>query len=112
MSSRTSIWPSRSASIASRASQSQPGMPWLPTTAERVQSSLRGLLYDHVTNLGPAYFTRARTGDVIVSMVEGIQQLETYFGQYLPQLCVAVLTPILIFFFVAFIDVPVALVML
>jgi thiol reductant ABC exporter CydC subunit len=81
-------------------------------TAARVQGHLRAVLYDHVTALGPAHFTRARTGDVIVSMVEGIQQLETYFGQYLPQLCVAVLTPILIFSFVAFIDLPVALVML
>jgi ATP-binding cassette subfamily C protein CydCD len=81
-------------------------------TAARVQAHLRTLLYGHVTALGPAHFTRARTGDVMVSMVEGIQQLETYFGQYLPQLCVAVLTPILIFAFVAFVDLPVALVML
>src|SRR6185369_1016670 len=72
----------------------------------------RARLYDHVTTLGPAHFTRARTGDVIISMVEGIQQLETYFGQYLPQLAVAVLTPLLIFAFVAFIDLPIALVML
>ena len=81
-------------------------------TAARVQGRLRALLYDHVTALGPAHFTRTRTGDVIVSMVEGIQQLETYFGQYLPQLAVAVLTPILIFAFVAFVDLPIALVML
>jgi ABC-type multidrug transport system fused ATPase/permease subunit len=81
-------------------------------TAARVQGRLRALLYDHVATLGPAHFTRSRTGDVIVSMVEGVQQLETYFGQYLPQLAVAVLTPLLIFTFVAFIDWPIALVML
>src|SRR5262245_160749 len=80
--------------------------------AARVQGRRRALLYDQVTALGPAHFTRARTGDVLVSMVEGIQQLETYFGQYLPQLCVALLTPLLIFAFVAFIDLPVSLVML
>jgi ATP-binding cassette subfamily C protein CydCD len=45
-------------------------------------------------------------------MVEGVQQLEVYFGQYLPQLAVAALTPPLIFAFVAFVDLPVALVLL
>src|SRR5262245_1398484 len=80
-------------------------------TAATVQARLRRTIYDHVTALGPAHFTRSRTGDVILSMVEGIQQLEVYFGQFLPQLAVAGLTPVLIFGFVAFIDLPVALVM-
>src|SRR5438105_4465386 len=81
-------------------------------TAARVQAALRQAIYDRVTALGPAHFTRSRTGDVILSMVEGVQQLEVYFGQYLPQLAVAALTPVLIFAFVAFIDLPVALVTL
>ena len=81
-------------------------------TAALVQAALRRTLYAHVTALGPAHVGRARTGDVVLSMVEGIQQLEVYFGQYLPQLAVAVLTPVLIFGFVAFIDLPVALVTL
>src|SRR5438094_1218991 len=70
-------------------------------TAARVQAALRQAIYDRVTALGPAHFTRSRTGDVILSMVEGVQQLEVYFGQYLPQLAVAALTPVLIFAFVA-----------
>jgi ATP-binding cassette subfamily C protein CydCD len=81
-------------------------------TAVRVQSVLREAIYDRVTALGPAHFTQSRTGDVILSMVEGVQQLEVYFGQYLPQLFVAALTPILIFGFVAFLDLPIALVYL
>src|SRR6266436_9987579 len=81
-------------------------------TAARVQAALRQAIYDRVTALGPAHFTRSRTGDVILSMVEGVQQLEVYFGQYLPQLAVAALTPPLIFAFVAFVDLPVALVLL
>src|SRR5256712_2281927 len=44
-------------------------------------------------------------------MVEGVQQLEVYFGQFLPQLVVTVATPILIFTFVAFVDLPVAVVL-
>jgi ATP-binding cassette subfamily B protein len=81
-------------------------------TAARVQQELRQAIYERVTALGPAHFTSSRTGDVILSMVEGVQQLEVYFGQYLPQLAVAALTPPLIFAFVAFVDLPVALVLL
>ena len=81
-------------------------------TAARVQTRLRQNLYDHIVALGPAHFSGARTAEVMLSLVEGIQQLETYFGQYLPQLFVAALTPVLIFGFVAFLDLPVALVML
>src|SRR5205823_2367982 len=81
-------------------------------TAALVQGKLRAALYAHVTALGPAHFGRSRTGDVVLSMVEGIQQLEVYFGQYLPQLAVAALPPVLIFASVAFIDLPVALVTL
>src|SRR5256884_1080460 len=81
-------------------------------TTAIVQARLRQAIYDQVVALGPAHFARSRTGDVLVSMVEGVQQLEVYFGQYLPQLAVAALTPVLIFAFVAFIDLPVALVTL
>jgi ATP-binding cassette, subfamily C, bacterial CydCD len=77
-------------------------------TAARVQARLRGTLYAQITALGPAHFTQARTGDVILSVVEGVQQLEVYFGQYLPQLFVSALTPLLIFAIVAAIDLPLA----
>ena len=66
-------------------------------TSARVQLSLRQNLYQQIVNLGPAYFGLKRTGDVLVSLVEGVEQLETYFGQYIPQLFVAGLTPIMIF---------------
>jgi ATP-binding cassette subfamily B protein len=81
-------------------------------TAAVVQAALRRAIHDRVNALGPAHFTAARTGDVILSMVEGVQQLEVYFGQYLPQLAVAALTPFLIFACVAVIDLPIALVLL
>jgi ATP-binding cassette, subfamily B, bacterial len=81
-------------------------------TAARVQARLRAAIYAQITALGPAHFTQARTGDVILSVVEGVQQLEVYFGQYLPQLFVSALTPFLIFAIVAAIDGPLALVFL
>ncbi|MGH7414824.1 MAG: ABC transporter ATP-binding protein, partial [Candidatus Rokuibacteriota bacterium] len=77
-------------------------------TAARVQRRLRGRLYEQITALGPAHFTHTRTGDVILSVVEGVQQLEVYFGQFLPQLFVSALTPFLIFAVVATIDLPLA----
>ena len=81
-------------------------------TAARVQARLRQAVHAHVLLLGPAHFTASRTGDVVLTVVEGVQQLEVYFGQYLPQLFVAALTPALIFAFMAWLDVPIALVLL
>ena len=62
-------------------------------TAVRVQLALRKRLYAKVVALGPAHFGMERTGAVMISMIDGVEQLETYFGQYLPQLLVAVITP-------------------
>src|SRR5271167_33583 len=81
-------------------------------TATRVQEDLRGRLYDKVAALGPAWFAGERTGGVMLSIVDGVEQLQTFFGQYVPQVCIAVLTPLAIFVFIAFWDVPVAAVML
>ncbi|NQV58476.1 MAG: ABC transporter ATP-binding protein [Alphaproteobacteria bacterium] len=77
-------------------------------TAAQVQITLRQHLYEKIVHLGPAYFGLQRTGDVLVSLVEGVEQLETYFGQYLPQLFVAALTPLLIFGFIVFLDPAIA----
>ncbi|MEM7254543.1 MAG: ABC transporter transmembrane domain-containing protein, partial [Pseudomonadota bacterium] len=81
-------------------------------TAAKVQFVLRQHLYDKVIALGPAHFGMERTGDVLLSMVDGVEQLETYFGQYLPQFFVALLTPFLVFACVYFLDGPVAWTML
>ena len=81
-------------------------------TAARVRLHLRRQLFDKVTILGPGYVARERSGDVTLSLVDGVEQLEVYFGQYLPQLLVSLLTPLLIFAFVAWLDLPVAAVTL
>ena len=77
-------------------------------TAALVQLEIRKRLYDKIIALGPAHFGLERTGDVIASAIDGVEQLETYFGQYLPQLIVAALLPLGIFGFVAMLDLPVA----
>jgi ATP-binding cassette, subfamily B, bacterial len=81
-------------------------------TAARVQLRLRRRLFDKVTELGPSYVGQQRSGDVTISLIDGVEQLEVYFGQYLPQLLVSLLTPLLIFACVAWLDLPVAIVML
>ena len=77
-------------------------------TALQVQFTLRQRLFDQVVRLGPSHFDRKRTGDVTVGVIEGVEQLETFFGQYLPQLIVAALAPIGIFIFMGWLDLPVA----
>jgi ATP-binding cassette, subfamily B, bacterial len=81
-------------------------------TAAQVQTDLRGRLYDKIAELGPAWFAGERTGGVMLSVVDGVEQLQTFFGQYVPQVCVAALTPIAIFLFIMWWDLPVATVML
>jgi ATP-binding cassette subfamily B protein len=81
-------------------------------TATRVQEALRGRLYDKIVALGPAWFGAERTGGVMLSIVDGVEQLQTFFGQYLPQVSIATCAPLAIFAFMAFWDVPVAAVML
>ena len=77
-------------------------------TAAKVQLHLRRLLFAKVAELGPGYVGQQRSGDVTLSLVDGVEQLETYFGQYIPQLTVSMLTPLLIFAFIAWLDFVVA----
>lgn len=79
-------------------------------TAGEIKIRLRDQLYQHVLRLGPGYFDQKRTGDVVLSLVEGVEQLETFFGQYFPQLAIAALTPLLIFVCMAWFDLQTALV--
>ncbi|APT58855.1 ABC transporter [Roseomonas gilardii] len=81
-------------------------------TAAAVQTKLRGALFDRIAALGPAWFAGERTGGVMLSMIDGVEQLQTFFGQYLPQLAIAACAPVAIFLFIAWWDVPVALVLL
>ena len=81
-------------------------------TASRVQRGIRQQLFDRMVDLGPAHFAHLRSGELSSAAVEGIEQLEIYFGRYLPQFFVAVVTPLVIFAVVAWLDLPVAAVLL
>ncbi|MGX9964834.1 ABC transporter transmembrane domain-containing protein [Roseomonas sp. F4] len=80
--------------------------------AAAVQGRLRAMLFDRIAALGLAWFAGERTGGVMLSMVDGVEQLQTFFGQYMPQLAIAACAPVAIFLFMAWWDVPVALVLL
>ncbi len=81
-------------------------------TASRVQARLRRAIFDRIAALGPGTVARRRSGALTLSLIDGVEQLEVYFGQFLPQFLIALLTPILIFAAIAFVDLPVAAVML
>lgn len=68
--------------------------------AARVKTRLRARLLAHIESLGPAYTTEERTGDLTTALVEGIEALDAYYSQYLPQLILAALVPLSILFFV------------
>jgi thiol reductant ABC exporter CydD subunit len=64
--------------------------------AVRVKAVLRHALLDHLVALGPVHTLGERTGELSTTAVEGIESLDAYFRQYLPQLVVAVLIPLLL----------------
>lgn len=81
-------------------------------TSAQIQQTLRGKLYDRIVALGPAWFANQRTGGIMLTVVDGVEQLQTFFGQYLPQVAIAAAAPFAIFAVIAFWDVPTALVFL
>ena len=81
-------------------------------TANIVKIGLRHDVYKHALDLGPGYFDRNRTGDVVLTLVEGIERLETFFGQYLSQILVSAIAPLAIFAYMVTLDVYIALIFL
>jgi ATP-binding cassette, subfamily C, bacterial CydCD len=80
--------------------------------AIRVKQALRHGLLAHLLALGPAYTRGERTGELVNTAVSGVETLEDYFSQYLPQLFSALLVPLIILLFVFPIDWLSALVLL
>ena len=66
----------------------------------RIKASLRQRLMSHIVSLGPVYARGERTGELITTVVEGIEALEDYFSKYLPQLILSAVIPMLILGFV------------
>jgi thiol reductant ABC exporter CydD subunit len=61
-----------------------------------VKSALRRRLLAHVVDLGPAYLSRARAGELATLSTRGLDALDAYFARYLPQLILAGLVPVVV----------------
>lgn len=80
--------------------------------AERVKLALRSKLYRKMVALGPSYRSRVKTSDVVQSAGEGVEQIQSSFELFLPQLFYAILAPITLFAVIAPINMPAAVTML
>lgn len=81
-------------------------------SSRAVKLRLRGLVYDKLLRLGASYRERVSTGEVVQVAVEGVDQLETYFGAYLPQFFYAMLAPLTLFAVLCRVNLPAATVLL
>jgi ATP-binding cassette subfamily C protein CydCD len=85
-------------------------LTWISDTAAssvaiRVKTDLRERLFAQLFKLGPAHVRGERTGELSATVVEGVEALDAYYSQYLPQLVISAIVPLSILFFVFPIDV-------
>ena len=81
-------------------------------SSKTVKKTLRERIYQKLLRLGASYNEQVKTSEVVQVAVEGVDQLETYFGSYLPQFFYAMLAPLTLFVVLCFINVPAAIVLL
>ena len=70
--------------------------------SKTVKKKMRELIYDKLMSLGMKYRESVSTAELVQESVEGVDQLESYFGQYVPQFFYAFLAPITLFFLFGF----------
>lgn len=81
-------------------------------SSKMVKKRFRELIYRKLLRLGTSYKEQIQTSEVIQVAVEGVEQLETYFGSYLPQFFYAMLAPVTLFVVLSFVNVPAAVILL
>ena len=81
-------------------------------SSKAVKKTLREKIYGKLLCLGASYNQQVSTSEVVQVAVEGVDQLETYFGSYLPQFFYAMLAPLTLFVYLCFVNVPSAIVLL
>jgi len=81
-------------------------------SSKAVKKILREKIYRKLLSLGASYKERVQTSEVVQVTVEGVDQLETYFGAYLPQFFYAMLAPLTLFIYISFVNFPAAIVLL
>ncbi|MBS5736940.1 MAG: ABC transporter ATP-binding protein/permease [Clostridiales bacterium] len=81
-------------------------------SSKTVKKSLREMIYKKLLRLGISYREKVNTSEVVQVSVEGVDQLEVYFGSYLPQFFYAMLAPLTLFIVLSFINVFCAVMLL
>ena len=81
-------------------------------SSKNVKKNLRDMIYRKILRLGTSYKEQTNTSEVVQVAVEGVEQLETYFGAYLPQIFYALLAPLTLFVVLSFVNLPSALVLM
>ena len=81
-------------------------------SSKTVKKTLREQIYGKLLRLGASYKEQVSTSEVVQVAVEGVDQLETYFGAYLPQFFYAMLAPLTLFVYLSFTSLPAAVVLL
>ncbi len=81
-------------------------------SSKAVKRTLREQIYEKLLHLGASYKEQVKTSEVVQVAVEGVDQLETYFGAYLPQFFYAMLAPLTLFVYLCFVNIPSAIVLL
>ena len=77
-----------------------------------VKQVLRKAIFEKLLRLGPSYSSQVSTSEIVQVTVEGVEQLETYFGSYLPQFFYSMLAPLTLFVVLAPISLKAAVVLL
>lgn len=80
--------------------------------SKSVKKRFREMIFSKLLRLGSGYREKVSTSEVVQVSVEGIDQLETYFGQYLPQFFYAMIAPVTLFVMLSFVSFKSALVLL
>lgn len=81
-------------------------------SSKSVKKTLRRMICEKLLRLGTAYQEQVQTSEIVQVAVEGIDQLEMYFGAYLPQFFYAMLAPVTLFAVLCFVNIPSAIVLL
>ncbi|MDO4355253.1 MAG: ABC transporter ATP-binding protein/permease [Clostridia bacterium] len=81
-------------------------------SSKAVKRTLREQIYAKLLRLGASYREQVQTSEVVQVAVEGVDQLETYFGAYLPQFFYAMLAPLTLFVYLSTVNLPAAVVLL
>jgi len=74
------------------------------TASGRVRAVLRARLYRHLTELGPGYLVRHRTGGVESVLVEGVERLGSYYGEFVPLALASIVSVVGVLVWVAVLD--------